>query len=95
MLRCAAGVFPRGPGQVMKLRVQIKQYVAGQLAACTEPDPAHPDKPFRASSEWSLCIESDASLVSVRLVCTINRSLVSEGLADAGHDAAVHLEHCL
>ncbi|KAK9843668.1 hypothetical protein WJX81_001889 [Elliptochloris bilobata] len=44
------GVFPRGPGQVLKLRAQIKQYVAGQLAACTEPDPAHSDKPFRADA---------------------------------------------
>ncbi len=43
----AAGVFPRGVGQVLKLRAQIKQYVAGQLAACTQPDPAHPDRPFR------------------------------------------------
>lgn len=43
----AAGVFPRGPGQVMKLRAQIKAYVAGQLAACTQPHPAAPDKPFR------------------------------------------------
>ena len=45
--RWGAGVFPRGVGQVLKLRAQIKQYVAGQLAACTQPDPAHPDQPFR------------------------------------------------
>ena len=42
----AAGVFPRGPGQVLKLRAQIKAYVAGQLAACTQPHPAAPDEPF-------------------------------------------------
>ncbi len=42
----AAGVFPRGPGQVLKLRAQIKAYVAGQLAACTQAHPAAPDEPF-------------------------------------------------
>ena len=44
------GVFPRGVGQVMKVRKQISAYVAGQLAACTEADPAHPDKPFKVPS---------------------------------------------
>jgi len=47
-----AGVFPRGPGQVLKLRAQIKEYVAGQLAACTQPHPAAPDKPFVVRS-WT------------------------------------------
>ncbi len=58
MLCCAAGVFPRGPGQVMKLRVQIKQYVAGQLAACTEPGPAHPEKLFRVRQEWGSALRA-------------------------------------
>lgn len=42
-----AGVFPRGLGQVQKVRQQIKAYVAGQLAACTEADPDHPDLAFK------------------------------------------------
>ncbi|BDA49996.1 Sterol 3-beta-glucosyltransferase [Coccomyxa sp. Obi] len=41
------GVFPRGLGQVKKVRQQIKAYVAGQLAACTEADPDHPDLAFK------------------------------------------------
>lgn len=45
------GVFPRGVGQVMKVRKQIIAYVAGQLAACTEADPAHPDKPFKVITQ--------------------------------------------
>jgi hypothetical protein len=45
-----AGVFPHGPGQVMKVRRQIKAYVSGQLAACTEADPQHPDQPFQVRS---------------------------------------------
>ena len=44
-----AGVFPRGPGQVIKLRQQIKAYVAGQLDACTQPDPENPKALFRVS----------------------------------------------
>ena len=42
-----AGVFPRGLGQVSKLRQQIKAYVAGQLDACTQPDPQNPKAHFR------------------------------------------------
>ena len=45
-----AGVFPRGLGQVSKLRQQIKAYVAGQMDACTQPDPEHPKAHFKASS---------------------------------------------
>ncbi|CAL8465481.1 g5017 [Coccomyxa elongata] len=44
------GVFPRGFGQVQKVRQQIKAYVAGQLAACTGADPDHPDLPFQADA---------------------------------------------
>lgn len=47
MFAVLAGVFPRGLGQVKKLRQQIKAYVAGQLAACTEADPDHPEQPFK------------------------------------------------
>jgi hypothetical protein len=32
----------------MKVRQQIKAYVAGQLAACTQPDPDRPDQTFQA-----------------------------------------------
>lgn len=42
-----SGVFPRGLGQVKKVREQIKAYVAGQLAACTEADPDHPQQHFK------------------------------------------------
>ena len=45
----SAGVFPRGLGQVSKLRQQIKAYVAGQLDACTQPDPEHPKAHFKVS----------------------------------------------
>lgn len=31
----------------MKVREQIKAYVAGQLAACTQPDPDCPNRPFQ------------------------------------------------
>ncbi|CAK0786710.1 hypothetical protein CVIRNUC_009924 [Coccomyxa viridis] len=44
------GVFPRGLGQVSKLRQQIKAYVAGQLDACTQPDPQNPKAQFRADA---------------------------------------------
>ena len=46
-LNLRVGVFPRGLGQVQKVRQQIKAYVAGQLAACTEADPDHPDLAFK------------------------------------------------
>jgi hypothetical protein len=45
-----AGIFPRGPGQVIKLRRQIKAYVSGQLDACTQPDPENPKALFRVSA---------------------------------------------
>lgn len=48
-----AGVFPRGLGQVSKLRKQIKAYVNGQLDACTQPDPEHPKAHFKVSC-WPL-----------------------------------------
>jgi hypothetical protein len=35
----------------MKVRKQIIAYVAGQLAACTEADPAHPDRPFKVLAQ--------------------------------------------
>ena len=34
-----------------KLRQQIKAYVAGQLDACTQPDPQNPKAQFRVSAE--------------------------------------------
>ena len=51
-----AGVFPRGLGQVSKLRKQIKAYVNGQLDACMQPDPEHPKAHFKVSHcPFSLC----------------------------------------
>lgn len=53
LLWVGAGIFPRGPGQVLKLRAQIKEYVAGQLAACTQPCAEHPDEPFQVGTVTS------------------------------------------
>ncbi len=36
------------------MRQQIKAYVAGQLAACTEADPDHPDLPFQVGEDTVL-----------------------------------------
>ena len=61
-----AGVFPRGLGQVSKVRQQIKHYVAGQLDACTQPDPEHPKAHFEVTHPSNLAGVPDPKSTLVR-----------------------------
>ena len=48
---------------MIKLRQQIKAYVAGQLDACTQPDPENPKALFKVSAP--------AALVSLQQACCV------------------------